>query len=216
MSNAARTERAYRAEFKEYEGWRLEAAAFAEATTSMFQLRLAGFAMQGAVALLLLIACTNVASLLLSRAAKRSGEISVRQALGARAHRLLRQLFTESLLLSLGGGAAGLAIAWAALGPLSAALPEEVSGLGIRIALNPRVLVFTLLVSLVVAIFFGAAPIAQVVRSRTTAVLGQSGERSTLSKRGRRLRAGFLALQVALSVVPVSYTHLTLPTIYSV
>ena len=198
---AARTERAYRAEFKEYEGWRLEAAPFAEATTSMFQLRLAGFAMQGAVALLLLIACTNVASLLLSRAAKRSGEISLRQALGARAHRLLRQLFTESLLLSLGGGAAGLAIAWTAMGPLSAALPEEVSGLGIRIALNPRVLIFTLLVSLGVAIFFGTAPIAQVLRSRTTAVLGQSGERSTLGRRGRRLRAGFLALQVALSVV---------------
>lgn len=198
---ATRTERAYRAEFKEYEGWRLEAAPFAEATTSMFQLRLAGFVMQGAVALLLLIACTNVASLLLSRAAARSAEISVRQALGARTRRLLRQLSTESVLLSLGGGVVGLALAWAALGPLSAALPNEVSGLGIRIALNPRVLLFTLLVSLGVAIVFGASPIAQVLRSRTTAVLGQSGERSTLGRGGRRLRAGFLAVQVALSVV---------------
>lgn len=198
---AARTERAFVAQFKEYEGWQLEAAPFAEATTSMFQLRLAGFVMQGSVALLLLIACTNVASLLLSRAAKRSAEISVRQALGARTRRLLRQLFTESLLLSVGGGAAGLAIAWLALGPLSRALPNEVAGLGIQIALNPRVLVFTLLVSLAVALFFGVSPIAQVLRSRSAAVLGQSGVRATLGRRGRQLRAGFLAVQVALSVM---------------
>lgn len=198
---ASRTESAYRAEFKEYEGWRLEATPFAEATTSQSHLRLAGFAMQGAVALLLLIACTNVASLLLSRAAMRSSEISVRQALGARPQRLLRQLFTESLLLSLGGGAVGVAIAAIALGPLSAVLPEEVSGLGIRLSLNPRVLVFTLLVSLGVGVFFGLSPIAQVLRSRTTAVLGHAGARTTLGRTGRRLRAGFLALQVALSVI---------------
>ncbi len=200
---AARTERAHLAQFKEYEGWRLEAVPFAEATTSQFQLRLAGFVMQGAVALLLLIACTNVASLLLSRAAMRASEISVRQALGARARRLLRQLFTESMLLSLGGGALGLAIAAIALRPLGAALPEEVSGLGIQLSLNPRVLIFTLLVSLGVGLFFGASPIAQVLRSRMTAVLSQAGTgtRTTLGRTGRRVRAGFLALQVALSVI---------------
>ncbi|MGQ0643130.1 MAG: ABC transporter permease [Gemmatimonadaceae bacterium] len=198
---ATRTERAHLAQFKEYEGWRLEAVPFAEATTSQFHLRLAGFVMQGAVALLLLIGCTNVASLLLSRAASRAPEISVRQALGARTRRLLRQLFTESLLLAVAGGVFGLIIARAAIGPLGAALPEQVSALGIRVAINERVLSFTLLVSLAVGVFFGASPIAQVLRNRTSAVLGQSGVRMTLGKRGRRLRAGFLAVQVALSLI---------------
>ncbi|MEW5918277.1 MAG: ABC transporter permease, partial [Gemmatimonadota bacterium] len=198
---AQRTDTEYRAQFKEYEGWRLEAVPFAEATTSMFHLRLAGFVMQGAVALLLLIACTNVASLLLSRAAMRASEISVRQALGARTRRLVRQLFTESMLISLGGGLAGLAMAALALRPMISALPQQITSMGIDVALNGRVLLFTLFVSLLVGIVFGFSPVAQVLRSRAAAVLGQSSVRTTLGKAGRRLRAGFLALQVALSVM---------------
>jgi putative ABC transport system permease protein len=198
---ASRTEREHLAQFKEYEGWRVEAVPYAEALTSRFQLRLAGLAMQGAVALLLLIACTNVASLLLSRAAKRSPEIAVRQALGARSGRLLRQLFTESILLSLAGGAAGFALAWIALRPLAAALPEGLTNLGITVALNGRVVVFTLVVSVLVGVAFGISPILQVMRTRSSAVLGHAGVRATLGRSGRRTRSVFLAIQVALSVV---------------
>jgi putative ABC transport system permease protein len=198
---ATRTEREQIAEFNEYEGWRLEATTFAEAT-SQRQMRLAGTILQAAVALLLLIACSNVASLLLSRAAARAPEISVRQALGARTRRLMRQLLSESLLLSLGGGVVGLALAALAIGPVRAALPQNLTALGVSVGLNSRVLVFTLLVSIGVGLLFGAAPLLQVLRTRGTAALGLgSALRTTLVRGGRRWRAGFLMLQVALSVI---------------
>src|SRR5581483_2994415 len=131
----------------------------------------------GAVALVLLIACANVANLLLARASGRAKEIAVRSALGAGGWRIARQLLTESTVLSLAGGALGLAIGRAALDAFS---PVEAP-------LDWAVLGFLLSVSMITGIAFGLAPVAQSLRSDTNSVIksgsvasGNSGMRGAL------------------------------------
>jgi putative ABC transport system permease protein len=198
---AQRTDRDHRTEYAAYEGWRLDAAPWAEAVTSNTGLRQAAFVLQGAVLLVLLIACANVAGLLLSRGATRAPEIAMRRALGARGGRLVRQLLTEGMLLSLMGGAAGFAIAAVFMGPLTRALPDMLQGMGVAARPNVNVLLFTLASAVAVGLVFGLTPVLQVARGRLDAVFGGAGARSTTGRHTTRLRSGVLTLQVALSVV---------------
>ena len=110
-----------------------------------------------AVGFVLLIGCANVASLLLSRATSRRREIAIRSAIGASRLRLIQQLLTESILLSFGGGAVGVALAWVAI-RLLRSLPQGIVPLANHVALNPSVLGFTLILSLVTGIGFGLLP----------------------------------------------------------
>jgi putative ABC transport system permease protein len=154
----------------------------------------------GAVALVLLIACSNVASLLFARATLRSPETAMRAALGASRGRLIRQFFTESLVLTGIGGAAGLMLAWASLQTSMSILPPNVPRMD-NVAIDGRVLAFTLLISLLTGVTFGLAPAWQRARTDLNATL-KAGSRSTSGGRGRaRTRNALVVTQVALSLV---------------
>ena len=153
----------------------------------------------GAVGCLLLLACANVANLLLAQGVAREGELGVRGALGASRGRVTRQLLTESLLLALAGGVGGVLIAvWGAtaLGTLS---PQGVTRFD-GVALDGRLLAFTLGVATLTAIVFGLVPARRAARVDITGILA-TGARLSGTVRGRNLRDVLVVAQVALAVV---------------
>ena len=158
----------------------------------------------GSVTLVLLIACANVANLLLTRATARQKEIAVRTALGAGWQRLVRQLLTESVLLAIVGGAAGLLIARAALHVVHTVNPGNIPRLEV-ITLDGQVLAFTLAVSVLTGIVFGLAPALRAARPDLNAAL-KSGGRNTQGEGGfgssrRRLRSLLVVSELALSLM---------------
>jgi predicted permease len=152
-----------------------------------------------AVGLVLLIACVNVANLLLVRASAREREIAVRQALGVGRGRLMRQLLTESLLLGLCGGAAGLCVSYFALRlliTLSATNFPRVA----ETRMDPRVLAFTLVISIITGILFGLAPAFHSSRGETHEVLKEGGRSASAGSGSSRLRSALVMAEIALSL----------------
>jgi len=156
------------------------------------------------VALVLLVACSNVANLLVARGLARRQELAVRTALGASRRQLVRQLLTESLLLALGGGLAGLGIAALARDGLWSLRPPFVAQNFVELALDWRVFAFTLLLSLVTGLLFGLLPALQASRADVVDALKE--ETRTAGRSRRRLRVGntLVVAQVALSVVALA------------
>ena len=154
----------------------------------------------GAVGLLLIIACVNVASLFLARGAARETELAVRAALGCSGWRLVRQLLIESVLLSLAGGIAGLLLAKIVSGALLAAAPAAVSRVGSE-ALERSVLAFSFGVAVLAGIAFGVAPAVQATRPDLEGMLRESGRSSSGSRRQTRARNVLVVCQIALALV---------------
>jgi len=154
----------------------------------------------GAVGFVLLIACANVANLLLARAEGRTKEVAVRAAVGADRMRLARQFLTESALLGLLGGAAGLLVSVWGLDAILAGLPKEMPLLA-SAKLDGRVLAFTALVSLGTGILFGFAPVLAVRFDDLHAALKATGQRATAGLGRARLRRGLVVAETALAVV---------------
>ncbi|HUR21298.1 MAG TPA: ABC transporter permease, partial [Vicinamibacterales bacterium] len=156
-------------------------------------------ALLGAVTFLLLIACVNVANLLLSRASVREREVALRTAIGAGRMRLVRQLLTESALLALVGGVLGVGLAWLGLRTLVAIAPPELPRLA-DITLDARVVGFTFAIALLTGLVFGLVPALQISRTGLSQAL-KDGGRSASSGVGRVVRRTLVVVQVALALV---------------
>ena len=177
--------------------WTLRVTSIREKGTR--KVRSALFLLFGAVAFVLLIACANVANLLLARATSRAREVAVRAALGAQRSRLVRQLLTESVVLALGGGLLGLLFAQfgvQALGALNSANQS-----GEPIALDATVVTFALLLSVATGLVFGVAPALQLARGSLQETLREGGRGAAGNRTGARLRRGLIVSEVALAVV---------------
>lgn len=154
----------------------------------------------GAVGFVLLIACANVANLLLSRAAVRQKEIAIRAAVGASRIRLIRQLLTESMLLALAGGLVGVGVAYLTIKALRVFGPDNIPRLN-EVGIDGRVMAFTCFIALLTGVFFGLAPALRASRVELNEVLKEGGRSGASGRGGHRTRKLLVVPEVALSLL---------------
>jgi putative ABC transport system permease protein len=179
-------------------GWRPSLFPFREELVGEVQKAL--LVLFGAVGFLLLMACANVANLLLARGATRRKEIAIRNAVGASRGRILLQLLAESMLLALAGGALGILLARGGVAMLARLGSQSIPRLA-EARLDVRLFLFALGVSLVTGVVFGVAPAIQVSGANLNSALTEGGRGGTTGRRGRAMRSALVVLEVTLSVV---------------
>jgi predicted permease len=177
--------------------WSLKVTSLNELATG--PIRPALLVLLGAVGFVLLIACANVANLLLARAAGRAKEVAIRTALGAKRWDLVRQLLTESIALSIAGGAIGLALAYWSVRTLVVVNPSNIPRVE-DLRIDGTVLAFTVAISLVTGVLFGLAPALQLSRGDVQGTLREGGRTGTGDRGGERVRRGLIVAEVALAL----------------
>lgn len=183
-------------------GWRAQLMTLRRNTSG--DTRPALFVLMVAVIFVLLIACANVANLLLARGARRANEFAVRNALGASQGRVVRQLLTESLVISIAGGVCGLLLATLGRKGLAVLAPQVLLRSAPDVAVTAgdfRILAFTFFVAIVTTVLFGLAPALQNARPHVTETLKETGRSSLQSPRSRRLRSTLVVCEIALAFV---------------
>jgi putative ABC transport system permease protein len=178
-------------------------------------LRVTSLLFLGVVGFVLLICCANVANLLLARATVRARELAVRSALGAGRRRILRQLFTESLLLSVLGGALGAAVGGGILRAAPAVLPADLLPASVHLAFDLRVALFCAVAAIGVGILFGLAPALRATELASMSTMAAES-RSTTGGRGGRVRNVLVGAEVAVAVVLLFGAGLLLRTLAAV
>ena len=200
---AKQIEQQYGATMPEYRGWDLRVWNVVEAVTGSVKPALLVLAF--AVAMLILIACANVAVLLLARSTSRMREVAVRLALGAGPPRILRQMLTESLVLSLIGGVLGVAVAYACLPALVRAIPEEYMTTAPELVrINLPVLAIAGGTAILMGAIFGIVPAWQASRKDLIAALKESSNKIASDRTGRSARNLMVVAEIALSLVVVA------------
>jgi len=172
------------------------------------------FIILAAVALVLLVACVNVANLLLARASARTQEAAVRSALGATHARLLRQALAEAILLTMAAAAGGIGLAYVGVRALVAMAPADVPRLSLA-AINMPVLVTTLAIAVLIGIAFGFLPTLQARRISLQSSLSESANRSSPGPARGRIRSALVIVELALAVVLVSGAALLIRSFWS-
>jgi predicted permease len=155
----------------------------------------------GAVALLLLIACANIANLLLARAMTRLNEVSIRAALGASRSALIQQLLAESLLLAVCGGILGTLLALWGVDALIALAPTGAIPTGTRVGIDSRVLIFSVIVTITTSLIFGLWPALQISKPALQECLKAGNQRTTVGHSNRRARSALIIIEVGLSLI---------------
>ena len=177
--------------------WTLKVVSFEEKATGT--IRPALLILLGAVGFVLLIACANVANLLLAKAAGRLKEVAVRMALGAKRGQLVRQLLAESTLLAVAGGLLGIFLAWAGMRALMAGL-DVPAMIGQNVTLDTNVLLFTGLLAVLTGVLFGLAPALQTTRTDVHDTLREGGRSGMADRTGQFLRRAFVVAEFGLAL----------------
>lgn len=208
---AKRFERIYPAWFRVH--YKLIVNSLTEELVGRFKLTL--FALMGAVSMLLLIACSNVANLLLARATVREKEMVIRASMGATRSRLIRQLLVESGLLAATSCIAGCLFAYIGLKGVAAAIPPDTIPSEVAITLQPAALLITMAVSVLTNLLCGLAPALYATRRNLHIGLAGSGKGASADFRHGSLRSGLVVGEVALSIVLLIGTGLMVRTVYA-
>ncbi len=183
---------------KSNKGWGVGIDPFSEVLVNP-QLRQSLFVLMGAVGMVLLIACANLANLSLARGIAREREVAIRAALGAGRWRLMRQFLTESVVLSLFGGALGLLVAYGGLQALKVTIPPGILPPNVYVAMDARVLLFVLGISILTGVVFGIFPAIKATRPDQVTVIKQGGHGASAGRARQRLRGAVVVAEVALA-----------------